>query len=137
MPSRSTLSAGEQQAEEAIRSVLGGGLFALFAIIGVVSWVDLARLVRAQALSLREREFVEAARSLGATDREIIMRHILPNTLAPITWIYRCSAAESEGFNDGRKFASEALITNDRSTRTGPIPDCISTSTGTARRVGA
>jgi oligopeptide transport system permease protein len=68
-----------------LRSVFGGGLFALFAIIGIVSWVDLARLVRAQALSLRGREFVEAARSLGATDREIIVRHILPNLAGPIT----------------------------------------------------
>jgi oligopeptide transport system permease protein len=68
-----------------LRSVLGGGIFALFAIIGLVTWVDLARLVRAQALSLRDREFVEAARSLGATDREIIMRHILPNLAGPVT----------------------------------------------------
>jgi oligopeptide transport system permease protein len=68
-----------------LRSVLGGGIFALFAIIGAVTWVDLARLVRAQALSLREREFVEAARSLGATDREIVMRHVLPNLAGPVT----------------------------------------------------
>jgi oligopeptide transport system permease protein len=45
----------------------------------------MARLVRAQALSLREREFVEAARSLGATDREIVMRHVLPNLAGPVT----------------------------------------------------
>jgi oligopeptide transport system permease protein len=68
-----------------LRSVFGGGLFALFAIIGIVGWVDLARLVRAQSLSLREREFVEAARSLGATDREIVTRHILPNLAGPVT----------------------------------------------------
>jgi oligopeptide transport system permease protein len=68
-----------------LRSVFGGGPLALFAIIGLVTWVDLARLVRAQALSLREREFVDAARSLGATDRAIIMRHILPNLAGPIT----------------------------------------------------
>ena len=54
-------------------------MFTLFLIIGLVSWVDMARLVRGQVLSLREREFVEAARSLGASDREIMMRHLLPN----------------------------------------------------------
>jgi len=68
-----------------LRSVFGGGIFALFFIIGIVSWVDLARLVRGQAMSLRTREFVEAARSLGATDREIVLRHILPNLAGPVT----------------------------------------------------
>jgi oligopeptide transport system permease protein len=68
-----------------LRSVLGGGLFTLFLIIGVVNWVDLARLVRGQALSLRNREFVDAARSLGASDREIMTRHLMPNLLGPIT----------------------------------------------------
>ena len=68
-----------------LRGVVGGGVFALFAIIGLVTWVDVARLVRAQAMSLREREFVEAARSLGASNREIVMRHILPNLTGPLT----------------------------------------------------
>jgi len=67
-----------------LRSVLGGGIFTLFLIIGIVSWVDMARLVRGQALSLRGHEFVEAARSLGATDRDIVTRHILPNALGPV-----------------------------------------------------
>jgi oligopeptide transport system permease protein len=68
-----------------LRSVLGGGIFTLFLIIGIVSWVDLARLVRGQALSLKNREYVDAARSLGAPDREIMTRHLLPNLLGPIT----------------------------------------------------
>ncbi|MGE0057968.1 MAG: ABC transporter permease [Dehalococcoidia bacterium] len=68
-----------------LRSVLGGSLFTLFLIIGIVSWVDLARLVRGQALSLKNREFVDAARSLGASDREIMTRHLMPNLLGPIT----------------------------------------------------
>jgi oligopeptide transport system permease protein len=67
-----------------LRTVVGGGLFSLFLIIGLVHWVDMARLVRGQILSLKEREFVEAARAIGASDRDIMVRHLLPNTLGPI-----------------------------------------------------
>jgi oligopeptide transport system permease protein len=67
-----------------LRAVLGGDIFTLFLIIGFVSWVNMARLVRGQVLSLREREFVEAARSLGASDREIMTRHLLPNLTGPL-----------------------------------------------------
>jgi oligopeptide transport system permease protein len=67
-----------------LRAVLGGDIFTLFLIIGCVSWVNMARLVRGQVLSLREREFVEAARSLGASDREIMTRHLLPNLTGPL-----------------------------------------------------
>lgn len=52
--------------------------------LGVTGWPPLARLVRGQVLSLRRREFVEAARALGATDGRILVRHILPNLLSPI-----------------------------------------------------
>ncbi len=70
-----------------LRSVMGGSLVTLFLIIGIVSWVDLARLVRGQVLSLKEREYVAAARSLGARDYEIMVRHLLPNLLGPVTVI--------------------------------------------------
>ncbi|MBV8583832.1 MAG: ABC transporter permease [Candidatus Eremiobacteraeota bacterium] len=53
-------------------------------IIGALSWPTVARLVRASFLSLREREFAEAARALGNSDRRIIFRHLLPNAVAPI-----------------------------------------------------
>jgi len=53
-------------------------------VLGVLSWMTTSRLVRASFLSLKNREFVEAARCLGATDRRIIVRHILPNSIAPI-----------------------------------------------------
>jgi peptide/nickel transport system permease protein len=56
----------------------------IVAVLGLLSWMTTARLVRASFLSLRNREFVEAARSVGAGDRRIIVRHILPNALAPI-----------------------------------------------------
>jgi len=53
-------------------------------VLGLLSWMTTARLVRASFLQLRAREFVEAARAIGARDMRIILRHILPNALAPI-----------------------------------------------------
>jgi len=53
-------------------------------IIGLTGWMGVARLVRAEFLSLRERDFVMAARGLGATDARIILRHILPNAISPV-----------------------------------------------------
>lgn len=61
-----------------------GGLIGVFIGLGLVSWLTVARLVRGQALSLKKKEYIEAARCLGASDRRIIMRHLLPNTLAVI-----------------------------------------------------
>jgi oligopeptide transport system permease protein len=52
--------------------------------LGLVSWLTVARIVRANTLSLKEKEYVEAARGLGAKDGVIIRRHLLPNTVAPI-----------------------------------------------------
>jgi peptide/nickel transport system permease protein len=61
------------------------GVFLLIvAVIGAFRWMPVARLVRAQFLSLREKEFVEAARALGATKLRQVMRHILPNSLGPV-----------------------------------------------------
>ena len=67
-----------------LRSVFGGSVLTLILIIGLVSWMDVARLVRGQVLSLKEREFVGAARSLGATHGELVLRHILPNAMGPV-----------------------------------------------------
>lgn len=67
-----------------IISVLGTGLFNVILAIGVASWVDVCRLTRAQFLALREREFVVAARSFGASDGRIIVRHLLPQALPPL-----------------------------------------------------
>jgi peptide/nickel transport system permease protein len=53
-------------------------------VLGLLSWMTTSRLVRASFLSLKNREFVEAARCIGARDRRIIVRHILPNSIAPI-----------------------------------------------------
>jgi len=60
------------------------GLFTIFVALGVVGWTSIARIVRAQVLSVKEEDFVEAARAMGASDARIILRHILPNSLAPI-----------------------------------------------------
>ena len=56
----------------------------VFGALAVISWSGYARLIRSQVLSLREREFVEAARAIGAPTRVILFRHILPNSIAPI-----------------------------------------------------
>src|SRR5258708_28577889 len=68
----------------AISGALGPSLTNAMIAIAVVSWPVYARLVRAQVLTLREREYVEAARSLGASAPRIIWQHIRPNTLAPL-----------------------------------------------------
>ena len=63
---------------------LSGGLLGVFIALGLVSWLTVARLVRGQVLSLKEKEFVEAARMIGASDGRIMLRHLLPNSLAPV-----------------------------------------------------
>jgi oligopeptide transport system permease protein len=63
---------------------LGGGIFVIFLAIGLVSWVGVARLVRGQVLSLKQRDFISAARAMGGTSRYITLRHLLPNSLGPI-----------------------------------------------------
>ena len=63
---------------------LGPGLFNVVLALSIGGWVGYARLVRAQVLAVREREFVEAARALGASDARIIVSHILPNILQPV-----------------------------------------------------
>ena len=59
-------------------------LVLIFGALAIVGWVGLARLVRGQVLSLKEKEFIEAARSIGARPGRIMLRHLFPNTLAPI-----------------------------------------------------
>ncbi|HEV8469506.1 MAG TPA: ABC transporter permease [Candidatus Limnocylindria bacterium] len=63
---------------------VSGGLIGVFIALGLVSWLTVARLVRGQVLSLKEKEFVEAARMVGGTNARIMFRHLLPNTLAPV-----------------------------------------------------
>src|ERR671922_312345 len=63
---------------------LGPGMFNLILALSIGGWVGYARLVRAQVLATREREFVEAARALGASDWRVVTRHILPNMIQPV-----------------------------------------------------
>ena len=68
----------------AVIAILEPSIWNIMAVIGLTSWMGVARLVRAEFLSLREREFVTAARALGASDFRLILRHMLPNALAPV-----------------------------------------------------
>ncbi len=64
---------------------LMNGLVLLFAALALVNWVGVARLVRGQVLSIKQKEYIEAARCIGAKDTRIMVRHILPNSLGPLT----------------------------------------------------
>lgn len=68
----------------AVIAFLEPSIWNIMVVIGITGWMGIARLVRAEFLSLREREFVISARALGASDMRIIFRHILPNSMAPI-----------------------------------------------------
>lgn len=63
---------------------LGASLYTLFIALSVVGWAEVARVVRSQTLSLKERDFVTASRSIGGSGQRIMFRHILPNTFAPV-----------------------------------------------------
>jgi oligopeptide transport system permease protein len=65
-------------------TVIGGGVSNVIFVIGLTGWVTICRLMRAQLLTLREQEWVTAARSIGASETAIAVRHLLPNALAPL-----------------------------------------------------
>ena len=79
----------------AVLSVLGASLGNVIVVLGVTGWVTYARIARAETLSLRQRDFVEGARALGARDGAILWRHILPNVLPPITVVATFSVART------------------------------------------
>lgn len=68
----------------AVISILEPNIYNIMIIIGLTGWMDVSRLVRAEFLTLKERDFVVAARALGGGDLRLIFRHILPNALAPV-----------------------------------------------------
>ncbi|MDR2938492.1 MAG: ABC transporter permease [Prevotellaceae bacterium] len=68
----------------AITMALGKGFWQVFVAVGLTMWVDVARMVRGQVLSVKQKEFVEAAKALGYSHARIIFRHILPNIISPI-----------------------------------------------------
>ena len=67
-----------------VMSMLGAGLMNIFIAIGLTGWVGIARQTRAQVLGIKEKEFVDGARALGADFGRVLMRHVLPNALTPI-----------------------------------------------------
>ncbi len=65
-------------------AVLGSGLINIYIALAVTSWIGVARLVRAQVFTLREQDYVLASRAMGATDWQIMLRHLLPNSFTPV-----------------------------------------------------
>jgi len=78
-----------------IVAVVGSGLQNVILVLGVVGWVTYARIVRGSVMALREKEFVEAARALGAGSGRIIFRHLLPNVFSPIVVIATFNVASA------------------------------------------
>lgn len=78
-----------------VMAVLGGGLVNMILVLGVSQWIQYARVVRAQVLAWKEREFVLAARSLGASDSNVVFRHLLPNIVNPVIVIASFSVSRN------------------------------------------
>ncbi len=68
----------------AIAVAVGPGIYTVFFALGFVGWADMCRLIRGQVLTIREQQFVEAARAIGCSTPRIVFRHILPQVLAPV-----------------------------------------------------
>lgn len=79
-----TVGAGGKPSQGCLGGLLKPGIPVVIAVIAFVNWTYIGRIIRGQVLSMREKEFIEAARSLGASNRRIIFKDILPNLVAPI-----------------------------------------------------
>ena len=88
----------------AITLALGKGFWQIFIAVGLTMWVEVARVVRGQVLSLREKEFVEAGKSLGFSNFRIIFRHILPNVMGPVIVISASNFANAILIEAGLSF---------------------------------
>lgn len=88
----------------AITFALGKGFWQVFVAVGLTMWVEVARVVRGQILSLREKEFVEAGRALGFSDFRIIVQHILPNVMAAVIIISAANFASAILMEAGLSF---------------------------------
>jgi ABC-type dipeptide/oligopeptide/nickel transport system permease subunit len=88
----------------AITLLLGKGFWQVFIAVGLTMWVSVARIVRGQVLSVRELEYVEAARALGYTHSRIIFRHILPNIMGPILVVAASNFASAIVIEAGLSF---------------------------------
>lgn len=87
-----------------ISLMMGNGLMSVFVAIGLTMWVDVARIVRGQFLTFKEKEFVEAGIALGFADIRIIFKHILPNIFAPILVIATSNFASAILIESGLSF---------------------------------
>jgi peptide/nickel transport system permease protein len=88
----------------AITMILGKGFWQVFIAIGLTMWVEVARVVRGQVLSIREKEYIEAARALALSNYRIITRHILPNALNPVIIISAANFASAILIEAGLSF---------------------------------
>lgn len=88
----------------AITLALGKGFWQIFVAVGLTMWVEVARVVRGQFISYREKEFVEASRALGFSDMRIIFKEILPNILAPVIVISAANFASAILVESGLSF---------------------------------
>ena len=88
----------------AITIVLGKGFWQVFIAIGLTMWVNVARIIRGQVLSVREMEFVEAARALGYSHLRIIFRHVLPNVMGPVMVVAASNFASAIVIEAGLSF---------------------------------
>ena len=79
----------------AIMAVLGPSIYNIYLALGIISWPTIARLVRGETLSLKERDFVEASKALGVHSFSIIFKHILPNCLGPIIVVATLGIADA------------------------------------------
>ncbi|MCX6234257.1 MAG: ABC transporter permease [Bacteroidetes bacterium] len=88
----------------AITFALGKGFWQVFVAVGLTMWVEVARVVRGQIMSIREKEYVEAGRALGFRNLRIITRHILPNVMAPVIVITAANFASAILIEAGLSF---------------------------------
>jgi len=88
----------------AITFALGKGFWQVFVAVGLTTWVEIARVSRGQIMSIREKEYVEAARALGFSSARIIFRHILPNIMGPIIVIAAANFASAILIEAGLSF---------------------------------
>jgi peptide/nickel transport system permease protein len=88
----------------ALTMVIGRGFWQVFVAVGVTMWVEVARVVRGQVLSLREKEFIEAAKVLGYSDMRIISKHIIPNIISPVIIISAANFASAILIEAGLSF---------------------------------
>lgn len=88
----------------AITMALGKGYWQVFVAVGLTMWVEVARIVRGQVISLREKEFVEAARALGLPSFRIIINHLLPNVLSPVIIVSAANFASAILMEAGLSF---------------------------------